>query len=61
MRLTVPEVSHSAERANIRGEQVGAAWQGVASYGAFSIYLHDQDYRIKKMLSKSVAITKFEG
>lgn len=57
----MPEVSHSAERANVRGEQVGAFWQGVASYGAFSIYLHDQDYRIKKMLSKSVAITKFEG
>lgn len=55
------DVSHSAERVNVRGEQVSAAWQGVLSYGAFSICLHDQDYRIRKVLSKSVDVAKFDG
>lgn len=55
------EASRLAERLSVRGEQRSAAWQGVVSYWALSISLHDQDYRIRKMLFKSADITKLEG
>ena len=55
------EASRLAERLSVRGEQRSAAWQGVFSYWALSISLHDQDYRIRKMLFKSADITKLEG
>jgi hypothetical protein len=61
LRVAMADVSHSAKRVNGREEEINAAWQGVVSYGAFSISLHDLDYSRKKVLFESLDTSKREA